>query len=87
MRKALKVILVILGVIFLGIAVLVISFNLEPIVRLDIPRERIVDDEEHFTEFISYLKDEGILQNGQLIVSYVAETGEILEDEEWSREI
>ncbi|WP_223638823.1 hypothetical protein [Planococcus sp. 4-30] len=46
-----------------------------------------MDDEEHFTEFISYLKDEGILQNGQLIVSYVAETGEILEDEEWSREI
>ncbi|WP_298828832.1 hypothetical protein [uncultured Planococcus sp.] len=63
------------------------DYNLEPIVRLDIPRERIVDDEEHFTEFISYLKDEGILQNGQLIVSYVAETGEILEDEEWSREI
>ncbi len=63
------------------------DYNLEPTVRLNLPRKRIVDDEEHFTEFISYLKDEGILQNGQLIVSYVAETGEILEDEEWSREI
>lgn len=63
------------------------DYNLEPTVRLDLPRERTADDEEHFTEFISYLKNEGILQAGQLIVSYVAETGEILEDEEWSREI
>lgn len=63
------------------------DYNLEPTVRLDIPRKRVAGDEKHFTEFISYLKDEDILQDGQLIVSYVAVTGEILEDEEWSREI
>lgn len=63
------------------------NYNLEPTVRLDIPRERMEGDEELFTDFISYLTNEDILQHGQLIVSYVAETGEILEDKEWSREI
>ncbi len=61
------------------------AFN--PTVRLDIPRKKASGDEKLFTDFISYLKDENILQNGQLIVSYVVETGEILEDEEWSRGI
>ena len=62
------------------------NYNLEPTVRLDIPRKRMEGDEERFTDFISYLTDEDILQHGQLIASYVAETGEILEDEEWSGE-
>ncbi|MBU9673366.1 hypothetical protein KQ939_00600 [Planococcus sp. CP5-4] len=59
------------------------NYNLEPTVRLDIPRKRLEGDEERFTDFISYLTIEEILQHGQLIVSYVAETGEILEDKEW----
>ena len=63
------------------------DYNLKPTVRLDIPRKKMEGDEKIFTDFISYLTDENILQHGQLIVSYVAETGEILEDEEWNREI
>lgn len=60
--------------------------NLDPVIRLTLPRESDDQDEKLFTDFIAYLKNEEILQQGKLIVSYVAKTGEILEDYEWSKE-
>lgn len=60
--------------------------SIAPTIRLAIPRERKPGDEQLFTDFISYMKEEGIVSHGQLIVGYVAETGEILEDEEWAEE-
>ena len=62
------------------------KYDVAPTVRLDIPRESEAGDEQLFTDFISYLTEENKLQHGQLLVTYVAETGELLEDEEWSRE-
>ncbi len=62
------------------------DFDVEPIIRLTIPRKKRVDDEKLFNEFISYLQNEDKLQHGMVIVGYVAENGEILEDEEWFRE-
>ncbi|WKA59789.1 hypothetical protein QWY16_06690 [Planococcus shenhongbingii] len=57
-----------------------------PVVRLSISRNKEAEDEQRFAELISFLQNEGHLQQGTLIAGYVAETGEILEDEEWSKE-
>lgn len=62
------------------------DYDVEPIIRLTIPRKKKVDDEKLFSEFISFLQNEDKLQNGTVIVGYVAENGEILEDREWSKE-
>ncbi|MER2262626.1 MAG: hypothetical protein ABS934_11495 [Psychrobacillus sp.] len=62
------------------------DFNVAPTIRITIPRKKSGEDEELFNEFISFLKSEDKLQQGTVIVGYVAENGEILEDDEWSRE-
>jgi len=62
------------------------DFNIAPIIRLTIPRQKSSDDEKRFKDFISFLKSEDKLQQGLVFVAYIAETGEILEDEEWRRE-
>lgn len=62
------------------------DFNVAPTIRITIPRNKSGEDEELFNEFISFLKSEDKLQQGTVIVGYVAENGEILEDDEWSRE-
>ena len=62
------------------------EYNIAPIVRLTIPRKKSDEDEKRFNDFISFLKSEDKLQQGLLIVGYVAENGVILEDGEWSKE-
>ncbi len=62
------------------------DFNVAPTIRITIPRKKSGEDEELFNEFISFLNSEDKLQRGIVIVDYVAENGEILEDDEWSRE-
>lgn len=62
------------------------DFNVAPTIRITIPRKKSSEDEKLFNEFISFLISEDKLQHGTVIVSYVAENGEILEDDEWSRE-
>lgn len=62
------------------------DFNVAPTIRITIPRKKSGEDEELFNEFISFLNSEDKLQRGIVIVGYVAENGEILEDDEWSRE-
>ncbi|QDQ02312.1 hypothetical protein FOH38_18515 [Lysinibacillus fusiformis] len=61
------------------------AFNVAPTIRMTIPRKKRDEDEKHFNEFISFLKSEDKLQQGFVIVGYVAENGEILEDNEWSK--
>ena len=62
------------------------DFNVAPTIRITIPRKKSGEDEKLFNEFISFLNSEDKLQQGTVIVGYVAENGEILEDDEWSRE-
>lgn len=62
------------------------DFNVAPTIRITIPRKKSDEDEKLFNEFISFLNSEDKLQQGTVIVGYVAENGEILEDDEWSRE-
>lgn len=62
------------------------EFNVAPTIRITIPRKKRDEDEKHFNAFISFLKGEDKLQQGFVIVGYVAENGEILEDDEWSKE-
>ncbi len=62
------------------------DFNVAPTIRITIPRKKSGEDEELFNEFISFLNSEDKLQRGIVIVDYVAENSEILEDDEWSRE-
>lgn len=62
------------------------DFNVAPTIRITIPRKKNANDENLFNEFISFLKSEDKLQQGTVIVGYVAENGEILEDNEWSKE-
>lgn len=62
------------------------DYSIAPTIRLTIPREKKKSDEKLFNDFIAYMKEEGMVSHGQLIVGYVAETGEILEDEEWNAE-
>ncbi|MFC5591472.1 hypothetical protein ACFPRA_21535 [Sporosarcina soli] len=62
------------------------DFDVAPTIRLTIPRKKSDEDERLFNEFISFLKSEDKLQQGKLIVGYVAETGELLEENEWSKE-
>lgn len=61
------------------------EYNIAPIVRLTIPRKKSAEDEKHFNDFISFLKSEDKLQQGLIIVGYIAENGVILEDDEWSK--
>lgn len=62
------------------------DFNVATNIRITIPRKKSGEDEKLFNEFISFLKSEIKLQQGIVIVGYVAENGVWLEDDEWSRE-
>ncbi|MCP3764836.1 hypothetical protein NLX67_21180 [Domibacillus sp. A3M-37] len=62
------------------------DFNAAPTIRITIPRKKNDGDEELFNSFISYLKNEDKLQQGFVAVEYIAKSGEILEEEEWSKE-
>ena len=62
------------------------EFNVSPTIRITIPRNKSDEDERLFDEFISFLKSEDKLQQGTVIVEYVAENGEIVEENEWSKE-
>ena len=62
------------------------EFNVSPTIRITIPRNRSDEDERLFDEFISFLKSEDKLQEGTVIVEYVTENGEIIEENEWSKE-
>ncbi len=62
------------------------DFDVAPTIRLTIPRKKSDEDERLFNKFISFLKSGNKLQQGTLIVGYVAENGEILEEHEWSKE-
>ncbi len=62
------------------------EFNVSPTIRITIPRNRSDEDERLFDEFISFLKSEDKLQEGTVIVEYVTENGEKIEENEWSKE-
>ncbi len=62
------------------------EFNVEPTIRLTMPRKKSDEDDKLFNELVSFLKSEDRLQRGVVIVGYVAENGEILEDSEWRKE-
>ncbi|WP_079508791.1 hypothetical protein [Mesobacillus jeotgali] len=62
------------------------DFNVAPTIRITIPRKKSGEDEKLLNEFISFLNSEDKVQQGTVIVGYVAENGEILEDDEWSRD-
>ena len=62
------------------------DFNVAPKIRINIPRKKSNEDEKLFNEFISFLESEDKLQQGTVIIGYVAENGVILEDDEWSKE-
>ncbi|PGK51756.1 hypothetical protein CN918_28610 [Priestia megaterium] len=54
-------------------------------VRVSLPRKKKSTDNQEFKEMVSYLKQDLKIKSGQLIVGYVAENGEILEDKEWQK--
>ncbi|MGF9891637.1 hypothetical protein ABEX78_23545 [Priestia megaterium] len=54
-------------------------------VRVSLPRKKKSTDNKQFKEMVSYLEKDLKIKSGQLIVGYVAETGEILEDNEWHK--
>jgi flagellar basal body-associated protein FliL len=61
------------------------EFDISPTIRITVPRKRSEGDEVFVNEFISYLKSEGKLQHGSVILEYIAENGVILDDE-WGKE-
>jgi hypothetical protein len=56
-----------------------------PTIRISIPRKRSDEDEKNLNEVISFMKSEVQLQSGSVFIEYIAENGEILDDE-WGRE-
>ena len=61
------------------------EFDVAPTIRITVPRKKSNVDEKFVNEFISFLQSEGKLQSGSVIIEYIAENGEILDDE-WSKE-
>ncbi|MBN6889528.1 hypothetical protein ACUXCC_004722 [Cytobacillus horneckiae] len=59
--------------------------NIEPTIRMNLPRHKKDGDEQAFADFISILQNEDIVKQGTFIVSYIGENGAWLEDEEWSK--
>ncbi|MGJ9384333.1 hypothetical protein [Salipaludibacillus sp. CF4.18] len=62
-----------------------IEFDVAPTIRISVPRKRTNEDGKILNEFISHLKNEEELQHGSVILEYIAENGEILDDE-WGKE-
>ncbi len=61
------------------------EFDVAPTIRITVPRKRSDGDERILNEFISFLKSEDKLQHGTAFLEYIAENGEILDDE-WGKE-
>ncbi len=61
------------------------EFEVAPTIRVTVPREKNNEDETLLNAFITYLKNEEILQHGSVIMEYIAEDGAILDDE-WGKE-
>jgi len=61
------------------------EFDVAPTIRIAVPRKRNVKDEKILNEFISFLKSEAKLQHGTVIIEYITEKGEIIDDE-WGKE-
>ncbi|WP_318503109.1 hypothetical protein [Bacillus sp. T3] len=61
------------------------EFDVAPTIRIVVPRKRNDEDEKILNEFISFLKSEAKLQRGSVIMEYITEKGEILDDE-WGKE-
>ncbi|WP_456278952.1 hypothetical protein [Bacillus sp. AK128] len=61
------------------------EFDITPTIRISVPRNRSDEDEILLNELISFIKSEGGLQHGLVILEYIAENGVILDDE-WGKE-
>ncbi|MFS0783128.1 hypothetical protein [Bacillus sp. 1P06AnD] len=57
------------------------EFDIAPTIRITVPRKKRDEDDKIVNEFISFLQNEGKLQSGSIIIEYIAENGEILDDE------
>ena len=58
-----------------------VGFDLEPSIRLTIPRAKDSNDEARLHALMQTLKDQAVLQDGMLLVDHINEKGEILDDE------
>ncbi|KKK39097.1 hypothetical protein WQ57_04750 [Mesobacillus campisalis] len=54
-------------------------------IRISISRKRSDEDDKNLNEVISFLKTEVKLKTGSVMIEYITENGEILDDE-WERE-
>ena len=61
------------------------DYDVRPTVRLTLHRKKQNGDEKIFKETIKTLQEDVGIQHGSFTVSYVTKTGEILEDNEWSK--
>lgn len=61
------------------------EFDVKPTIRITVPRKNSDGDEKLVDEFISFLRSEDKLQHGSVIIEYIAESGEIL-DNEWGKD-
>jgi len=61
------------------------EFDVKPTIRITVPRKNSDGDEKLVDEFISFLRNEDKLQHGSVIIKYIAESGEIL-DNEWGKD-
>ena len=61
------------------------DYDIAPVIRMTVPRKRSNEDETTINEFISFIQDENLLQNGVVITEYIADNGVILDDE-WHKE-
>lgn len=57
------------------------EFDVKPTIRITVPRKYGDSDEELLEALISFLRSEDKLQHGSVIMEYIAENGEILDDE------
>lgn len=61
------------------------DYDARPTIRLTLHRKKQKGDEKMFKETVKFLQEKAGIQHGSFTVSYVAKTGEILEDNEWSK--
>lgn len=61
------------------------KYDVSPAIRISVPRKKSGSDEKNIDELITFLKNEVKLQNGSVIMEYIAEKGAILDDE-WGKE-
>lgn len=62
------------------------DYEVEPTLWMTISRKANEEDDQLFNAFIDHLQAENILKHGSLIVEYISEKGELLEEEGWSKE-